>query len=293
MNTANLIRRSLALVFVGALLVGGFGAYFALRGQAFDEAARESRLLLNTAMAIRNYTITRIAPKLSDVAVEDFHAETVPSFAAQSVFAEVTDQDIAYTYREVALNPTNPDDLPVPFETALINRFRQDETLLERMGTWSTEGSELFFLARPIRIEAEACLACHSTPDAAPSAMIAQYGTSNGFGWELGEVIGIQIVTVPIREEMRGAYELVLMMAGGLLVIFLVAYALLSGTIHRHLVLPLQALAARAEDASVGADGGDPLPEDGAEELRSLSRAITRLQTSLAKALRAAGADRS
>lgn len=287
MNTANLIRRALALVFLGALLVGGFGSYFALKARAFDDAARESRLLLNTALAIRGYTIDHIAPLLTEDGYDaGFHAESVPSFAAQSVFDAVSSEDVAYTYREVALNPTSLDDLPVPFEIQLINSFRQDETLSERMGRWEVDGRELFYLARPIRIENEACLACHSTPDAAPAAMIAQYGPNNGFGWRMGETVGIQIVTVPIEEEMKGAYELVLVLTGGLLVIFLIAYALLSGTIHRNVVVPLQALAARADDASVGADGGDPLPETGAEEVRSLSRAIARLQRSLAKALR-------
>jgi hypothetical protein len=287
LNTANLIRRALALVFLGALLVGGFGSYFALKSRAFDDAARESRLLLTTALAIRGYTIANVAPLLRENGTDPhFHAETVPSFAAQSVFDAVSSEDVAYTYREVALNPTSLDDLPVPFEIQLINAFRQNDALEERMGRWEFDGRELFYLARPIRIESEACLACHSTPDAAPPAMIARYGPNNGFGWQMGETVGIQIVTVPIEQEMKGAYELVLILTGGLLVIFLLAYALISGTIHRNVVVPLQALATRADDASVGADGGDPLPEEGAEEVRSLSRAIARLQTSLAKALR-------
>ena len=80
MNTANLIRRALALVFLGALLIGGFGSYFALKARAFEDAARESRLLLNTALAIRGYTIENIAPLLNaDGYNGDFHAETVPS----------------------------------------------------------------------------------------------------------------------------------------------------------------------------------------------------------------------
>lgn len=286
-NTANLIRRTLAFVFLGALIIGGFGAYFALKARAFDDAARESRLLLTTALAIRSYTIENVAPLLNAGGYDgEFHAETVPSFAAQTVFDSVSAEDVAYTYREVALNPTSLDDLPVPFEIQLINAFRQNPDLVERMGHWEFEGRELFYLARPIRIENEACLSCHSTPEAAPAAMVARYGPNNGFGWQLGETVGIQMVTVPIEQEMKGAYELVLILTGGLVAIFVIAYALLSGTIHRNVVLPLQALAARADDASVGAGGGDPLPEDGAEEVRKLSRAISRLRISLSKALR-------
>jgi hypothetical protein len=50
----------------------------------------------------------------------------------------------------------------------------------------------------PIRISNEACLACHSVPDAAPKMLIDTYGTDNGFGWKLNEVIAAQVVSVPM-----------------------------------------------------------------------------------------------
>jgi protein-histidine pros-kinase len=285
MDIARLIRRSLVLVLAGALLLGGFSVYFLMRAQAMREATHESRLLLSTATAIRDYTTASIRPILETGDDSVFHRETVPSYAAHTVFEQVRAADQAYAYREAALNPTNPDDLPIPFETALINTFRADETVLERSGAVKLDGLDVFYLARPIRIENPACLACHSTPERAPAAMVAQYGPNNGFGWELNEVVGVQVVTVPIAHQMRGAYETVLLVCVGLLVIFSFTYALISGAIHRQIVQPLQTLAARAEDTSVGADGGDALPEDGAEELRALSRAINRLRTSLDKAL--------
>ena len=36
------------------------------------------------------------------------------------------------------------------------------------------------------------------TADAAPASMIKKYGAHNGFGWKLNEVIGAQIVNVPM-----------------------------------------------------------------------------------------------
>ncbi|RKR03065.1 MULTISPECIES: Tll0287-like domain-containing protein [Maricaulis] len=285
MTTSSLIRRALALVFLTALVIGGSGAFFALQARAFDEATRESRLLLATAQAIRAYTSDQVAPLAYTASSDTFHPETVPSFAAQTVFAEVSSADLAYTYREVALNPTSPTDRPVPFETELINAFRQDDALTERSGRWRRGGHELFYLARPIRIEQEACLSCHSTPDQAPPAMVERYGTENGFGWQMGETIGLQIVTVPIEQEMRGMFELVLALGTGLLVIFLAGYAATSNTINRQLVVPLQALTARAEDVSVGIDDGTPLPDDGASELKRLSASIERLRRSLRRAL--------
>lgn len=292
MNSAHLVRRALALVFLGALLLGGLGFYMALKSRAIDEAANETRVLLSAATAVRNYTVESIDPLLEQLDDGYFHSETVPSFAAQSIFERVSRDYPAYTYREVALNPTNPSDLPVPFETELINRFRTNAQLDEHVGTWTMDGQALFYLARPIRIASESCLTCHSTPEAAPPAMIARYGPNNGFGWQMGETVGIQIITVPIAEEMRGAYELVLLMSAGLLVVFLLAYGLLSATVHTHLIEPLKALAKAAENVSVGADADGPVREEGAAELKMLARAINRLRASVIKALRNNADDR-
>ncbi len=283
MTTANLIRRALALVFVTALLIGGSGAYFALQARAFDDATRESRLLLSTAQAIRDYTAEHVAPLIDGSGGDAFHPETVPSYAAQTVFADVSGADLAYTYREVALNPTSPSDRPVPFETELINAFRQSADLGERSGRWRRDQRELFYLARPIRIEQEACLSCHGAPADAPTALLAQYGSENGFGWQMGETIGLQIVTVPIEEEMRGMFELVLTLGLGLLLIFMAAYAATSNTVHKHVVLPLQALAAKADDISIGVDDGTDLPPQSSLELARISASIERLRRSLAR----------
>jgi hypothetical protein len=43
------------------------------------------------------------------------------------------------------------------------------------------------------------CLECHSTPDKAPPEMIKKYGNANGFGWKLDEIIGAQVVSVPMK----------------------------------------------------------------------------------------------
>ena len=33
------------------------------------------------------------------------------------------------------------------------------------------------------------CLSCHSTADNAPATLVALYGSQNGFGWKLGDVV--------------------------------------------------------------------------------------------------------
>src|SRR5262249_6264191 len=147
----------------------------------------------------------------------EFREATVPSFAAQTVYRSVRNRSPAYTYREAALNPTNTEDRATPFEVELINKFRADAALTELTGIRDTENGSVFYLARPIRITGAECLVCHSTPERAPPAMLAKYGSSNGFGWKVNETVGAQTLTVPIEEELRDAVELATVIAAGLL----------------------------------------------------------------------------
>ncbi len=279
------VRRILFSVFLISLIVGVGGFYLLLQDRALRQAAAEARILLTSALAIRGYTAENILPKLARLPEGEFHEETVPSYAAQTVFRTVAQTYRAYTYREPALNPTSPADLATPFEVELIQRFRADPRMQELSGVRTAESDRLFYLARPIQVTQEGCLACHSTPDRAPPAMVARYGATAGFGWRLNEVVGVQVLTVPVTEAMKGSLELVGVLGLGLVLVFAVAYLALTFSLDGMVVRPLHALARAAATASQGGDPRLPLPRTGAGEVRELAEAIERLRTSLGKAM--------
>jgi hypothetical protein len=84
------------------------------------------------------------------------------------------------------------------FETQIINAFRKNYKLKEMSGYHTTSSEENFYVARPLAVTNQSCLRCHSTPAAAPKSLIDNYGKNNGFGWKLNEVVGIQIISVPV-----------------------------------------------------------------------------------------------
>jgi HAMP domain-containing protein len=279
------IRLVLIPIFVVVALVGSTGAYLLLRHDAMTRAAETARLVLNTAVAVRTYTQEHVLPDVSKAPTNQFYETGVPAFAAQNVFGRVQKMNPAYSYREPALNPTNPNDRPTAVEVELINRFRADTKLDELTGIREAETGAVFYLARPIRIANADCLVCHSTPDRAPPAMIAKYGPSNGFGWKLNETIGIQTLTVPIAEQLKGSVELAISLAAGLLLVFVATYFALTYTLQMTLVRPLRALTEAAEAASVTTNDR-PIPVSGMREIQDLGDAIQRLRVSLMKALR-------
>lgn len=285
LSVAAVIRRVTVTVFVCAILISALVFYHLFRDSAVRHVEEEARVLLASAMAVRAYTVEQITPRLAALDGDAFIAETVPSYAAQSVFRRVAEQHGGYVYREAALNPTNPDDRATPFETELILRFRADAALTELSGVRPAGRGQEFYLAKPIRIEDAACLSCHSTPDRAPPAMVARYGTANGFGWALGEVIGIQFLTAPLTDKMESVVEqvaLILLMLGAL---FGVVYVAAVIPLQQHVIRPLRRLAETTERASL-CDAREDLPRAGAAEIARLSLAVDRLRESLRLAVR-------
>ena len=89
----------------------------------------------------------------------------------------------------------------------MIQRFNNETELTSLVGKRETLSGQALYFASPIKIKNPACLNCHSTVDAAPASMIKLYGTANGFGWKLNEVVGAQIVTVPMELSIQQAHH--------------------------------------------------------------------------------------
>jgi protein-histidine pros-kinase len=188
-------------------------------------------------------------------------------------------------YREAALNPTSVADRAGPFEVDLIRQFRNDGSLEEMRGILDQGGQRLFYLARPIQIKDAKCIICHDTPERAPKLMVAKYGPNNGFGWKLGDIVGVQLLTVPVTQQFRSTLELVSILIGGLALIFAIAYFALTAAMEASVAGPLDKLTQAADQASRSSASTPELPTAGAHEIRTLAEAIQRLRVSLVKAL--------
>jgi protein-histidine pros-kinase len=170
------------------------------RGQG-RSVQRETRLPLAQQRAIeaQQRLIDSMKDKPGELLDSEFHPQSVPAFAATEIFGYLREKFPDYFYKEATLNPTNPRNRSTDWETDVVNQFRAENSAsAEFMSTRETPGGTSLFLARPIRINNVSCLQCHSTPDKAPPEMIKLYGTANGFGWKMDEVIGAQIVSVPM-----------------------------------------------------------------------------------------------
>jgi protein-histidine pros-kinase len=194
------LKVNLILLVVAAIVVELFAVVSTpfLESVARTEVLQKARIMMEAAAGIRTYTSNEIAPLLNATPDgEKFHPQTVPAYAASKNFALLASRFTDYAYREVALNPTNPSNRAVDWEAEIINDFRRNPHKRESITERETRNGRVLNLSHPI-VSSEPCLSCHGAADKAPRSMIAAYGTRNGFGWRLNEVVGAQIVAVPM-----------------------------------------------------------------------------------------------
>lgn len=281
------LKFNLMLIFVFALGLGvsAYISYELLQRNARDEVLRSAGLMMEAALSMRTYTVSHVRPKLRVVEGE-FLSESVPAFGATQIMNQLRTTHADYTYKEAALNPTNPNNRATEWETDIINEFRNFPDRKEISGTRMTPSGPSMFLARPFQIKDPTCLACHTTADMAPPAMVKVYGPNNGYGWKLGEMIGAQIVSVPMAVPVAKANQAFYLFMGLLAAVFGVVFIILNLMMSLLIVRPIRTMAAAADKISTGSLDIPELAAPGKDEVSQLARSFNRMRRSLEKALR-------
>jgi HAMP domain-containing protein len=272
-----------ALSFTAAAVIAGYFSYQLEIRQAQAEVNAKAEVLIDAASAVRGYTSNHITPLLETNTDPHFLPQQVPAFAAQRTMLLLKATDPQFQYREVSVNPTNTNDRASDFEAGILRQLRADEKLHELIGEYGSGGSTRFFVARPLRLTSTECLRCHSVPEAAPRAMIAKYGSANGFGWTLGDVVALQIVDIPTAPSRQKALSSVTVTVGSIIATFALIEVLLVFMIRRQVTRPLLALSKLAHAVSLGKSPSGlerPMPSE-FEEARA---GIMRLSNSVAVA---------
>jgi HAMP domain-containing protein len=274
----------LAIVAVGGLVLFALGSTPLLQSLARDEVLQSSRIMMESAAGARQYTSSEVAPLLSATMDQTFHPQAVSAYAAKKNFAVLHAKFSDYSYREAALNPTNPEDRATDWEADIINDFRAHPDKSETIGLRDTAMGPALNLARPI-VAAPQCLVCHSLPQNAPKSMVAIYGAQNGFGWQPNEIIGAQIVSVPMAVANTRAAQVrnlfLLLFLGVFAVLFLLLNLMLSIVVIR----PIDQMSKVAEQVSMGDVDAPEYVREGSDQIAALSKSFNRMQRSLKEAL--------
>ena len=240
------------LVFALGFAAASFLVEKILLENAKDEVALKAKIMMEAAKSMRSYTVEEIRPLLKKIKTDEFLAQTVPAYAATENMKRLRKTYPEYSYKEAALNPTNPEHKASAWEEDIIQYFRTYQDVTEYSGVRSTPTGQYLFLGRPFKITKQGCLACHSTPDAAPASMIKKYGTANGFGWKHNEIIGAQIVNIPMAIPIARAdstFNAFMIILGG---VFAAIWLVLNIFLHLIIIKRVNNIAAKSEEISKG-----------------------------------------
>lgn len=278
------------LVFLIVSVIG-FGAASVvtnnlLVSNAREETLQNARLLMQASSAAGKYTAAHIVPLLDNRMKFEFLPEAVPTFAAIEHLNELLKAYPDYSYKQATLNPTNPRNRANEWETPLVHTLRANPAKTELVGERMTAGGPAIFIARPIKITDAACLACHSTPEAAPKTMTDIYGSANGFGWKLNETVGAQVVSVPMTVPLQRARTLLYTYMWSLLGIFAFLFVTLNLTVHLLVTRRIRKLSRLADQVSLGEFDAAAFDTSDGDELAQLSQSFDRMRTSLSSAMK-------
>lgn len=288
LKLATKLNLILILIFLSMVTICSWYLSSILEAKIQKEVSDKASLIIETMNSVRDYTSTQINPELAPrLETENrFLPETVPAYSAHQVFEGLRKkQEYAdFSYREATLNPTNPQDKADEFETSIIEKFKSDRTIQELTGFHTFTNNDFFYIARPLAVSKDSCLRCHSIPEVAPKSLIATYGSKNGFGWRLKEIVATQIVLVPASQVIGAARNLQFLIIGIIIFFFLAAVVFLNFFLKFSIIIPLTKMSQLSKQVSTG-NTSTNFKHDANDEIGILAASLNRMKISLEMAL--------
>jgi HAMP domain-containing protein len=276
----------LLVVFAVGFVTTGYVCNRLLQQNAKAEIMENARIMMEAAIAVRTYTATQIKPLLETQIKYNFLPQSVPAYSANAYFSQLQKKFPDYSYREATLNPTNPINRATDWEADLVEEFRKSHDKTEIVGERDTPNGRSLYMARPMKIGSPACLTCHDTAEAAPRTMIEKYGSANGFGWKLNDILTAQIVSVPTQLAVQRAHGVFVTFMISLATVFAVLAIAINALLIYVVIRPVNRLSELASSVSLGNSEIAEFPVSGKDEIAELSLSFNRMGRSLVEAMK-------
>ncbi|NJL10413.1 MAG: DUF3365 domain-containing protein [Calothrix sp. SM1_7_51] len=289
MKIGTKVNLILMIVFLAGILISGTALSQVLGQKAENEVSGKALVLMQMSDSIRKYTNERVHPILLPKleTQEQFIPESIPAFSVREIFETFRkNNDFAnFLYKDATLDPTNLRDKADGFETNIVKQFQKTATLGTLSGYRTISGEKLFLYSfDPLKIQEESCLRCHSTPEKAPKSQIVTYGSTNGFGWNLGDIVATQIIYVPASDILQSASRFFMLIIGVIAVIFSAIVIVMNLLLRKTVLQRIRKIATVAEQVSVG-DMDANFGKQEKDEIGALAEAFNRMKYSLEIAL--------
>jgi protein-histidine pros-kinase len=215
-----------------------------------------------------------------------FMPQSVSAYSANEYFKLLRKKYPEYSYKEATLNPTNPGDRATDWEADIVRMFRQYPDRKELVDQRDTPAGRVLYIAKPLAIADPTCLECHDTPDRAPRTVIEQYGSDNGFGWKVNDIVAAQIISAPMQLPIQRANSAFTAFMLSLAAVFIVLIGAINAMLIFVVIRPVNQLSNVASEVSLGNLDVPDFKATGKDEIAKLSESFGRMRKSLVEAIR-------
>ena len=163
---------------------------------------------LHFNLSIRKYVAHNIRPLMYELLGQN---EFIPSAMSTSYISRTIFEDVRKNFPDYIIkfssdNPRNPVNKAGPEELKIIKHFNKQPHLKIWKGVIKIKGNQYMGIFSARRMETS-CLRCHGDPKDAPNSLIEKYGDKAGFHRPIGEIIGMDVVAIPLGKITEGLWD--------------------------------------------------------------------------------------
>lgn len=285
-RTGSVARRfnlSLVLLYFLSILVSAPAIYYFTQREVFSQANSELRLLGDLVKSIKGYIGKDMRPWF--VKNKQFHSAGFSGIVAVSRVAEnLKEIQGRYAIRNVSDNPLNPANSPEPLERDLLQEFRRDPAV-KTLETQGELGGQLMLVSSAPIVSQPGCLQCHGEPEKVHPEITGQYGRTSGYNYKDGDVVGLELVGVPIADVNALAMERSLVAVGLLTLMFALIFVTINILVRRNLISPILEITEAAQAVAKG-DLDRQVDIQRNDEIGDLARSVELLRRSFAQVMK-------
>ncbi len=271
-------HKALLLIYLVSVLISVPAIYLLTKNELYSQASQDLNLLVDAVRSMRGIVREQTRPHF--LPKGEFYPLVLSSTVMAKQFAfHFKKLQPTYLIRMVSDNPLNRKNLPEGLEAEVLETLRHadNDEGIQLMGR--LYGREYLISATASRVK-NSCLICHGDPNVAPKEIIDQYGSSSGFGWIPGSVVGASLVGVPVADLNTAVIKRSAIFIGIVTLLFAGVMLILRRVVVRNIIRPMLEVTEAAKKVSMG-QSNQPFVSERNDEIGSLIRAFELMRRSI------------
>jgi HAMP domain-containing protein len=277
-SVSSAFYRSLFYIYLISILVAIPTIYFITKDELYSQADKELRLMVDVVRSARAIVKERTRPHFLPQNV--FFAPVVSSTVmAKELATQFKKLQPSYLIRMVSDNPLNQENYPEGLELKVLEMLRYGNADSGIVMTGDIQGRQYLISAAATKVS-PGCLICHGSAKTAPKEIVDRYGSTTGYGWKSGTIIGASLVGVPLADVNTAVLERFLMVSASITGLFAIVLLVLNRVVQHKIIQPIQEITETAKEVSLGRSN-QPFYSERNDEIGALTRSFELMRRSV------------